>query len=726
MSRYYKTARPNYINYGYDIPFEQMAQAQDMKQGQQDAAVSGLLQSKQLGPVREAAKPELAQFSNWMDTNIAELSKMDLTSPEGRRKYMEFGNTVKTAVGPTGRIGQLYNDYAAEQARIKEISGWKNVDEDAREIMLRKAQGVPYTPAEGSEIDWTNSQGMNPYNDGGRLHDSVDYADEVFKYAEKVIPNKFETVRGGTNEDGTVEWMDKKSGERITRDRILSTVLHATMSNPKFANSYNQRVQLGLNDNYLDENGNRVIVDNHIIEYEYVDPKTKKTKKMHIGNPNTDLGRLIEAAVVAREKDDIVDHYTQKETTYKQNMRTKEWEESRIIPLTFEGEPNVIKPPKYEQLRVNLEENTINTDKELQRLNSSGLSPGPIGNLYKMSSNEIKSKIEKLLLHDNREHYNTLLSHMEEAYMSKLSMDQTFENVREFLTKRKWVDSFLKSEGSSASEVLKHFEELHKKNQLDEKYLKSANINISSGSTGIGNSFWLLRKMLGVKNNSEILSSVLDAAQPEVSKNEYEIPHVQGRQIKLYDNNLFYNKEASEEFTRSTDVHLLNQAAGMPVYESNEDGSINKNKQRIGIPAKGSSVIYDEIARKDGMRYATVITPETKDKKAATYYVPMEQILNGGHKLGQTSNLAQNVTAMTIAMAQKGLSRYPIPGTNATVVINPNGLLPEIKKGLDNLHNSNNISVEIGNEAFYGSEATNQLIHFQLTKGIKLPTISSK
>jgi hypothetical protein len=265
MSRYYQTSQSNPLDYGYELPFDEMMQALAAKTTMQDQALAGVNVLGKLENVRAQDKPVLQEFSKYLNENINKLSSTDLTSGEGRRAYMDFNKKVREATGPTGLVGAMYSNYKAEQDFIKSIKENKTMAANRKDKIINKYTSQPGTykgEFDLNQLSGGQYSGFKAYNPV----DNVDITKAIDDYVEKTKASEFTTEYDKNT--GAVIYRHKKSGEQVTPERIFDIAMKKAMNDPAMMAYYREGVEIGEYKDSpfyiptVDANGNETFVPN--------------------------------------------------------------------------------------------------------------------------------------------------------------------------------------------------------------------------------------------------------------------------------------------------------------------------------------------------------------------------------------------------------------------------------------------------------------------------------
>jgi hypothetical protein len=705
MSRYYQTSMSQPVDFGYDLPFEQMQQALLMKNAYQEQS---LAQSELLGEVqnvREVDKPLISKYKENLDSQIEELSRMDLTSREGRQKFNDLSKTVRKAVGPTGAIGAAYNNYAQEQAYIKHIKEHKDMSPNRKNELIQLVTSGQYNPAviEGEIGDFSGGK----YSQYRTIEPAkeVDIAKDLDERLKGFIANSFskeeDKVRGG--------WIyrHKTTDEVVKPEEIMEASLGIINSNPDLYYPYiEEGAMLGM-PGFTDET-----VFNPILPFSAIDPKTNQEVQGYMPNPNSPLGQAIGYVVNKYAHTKTSESDTQREDPYYSKLYSKKLAEEEATPtIDFESEPTKVKVGTFFSVNKDASEAGTNVAHEIQRLKNDGvanISPA----IRFLDANGLEATLESLEKQNTNNQLDELINLVSELHLNKVALKniekEAFEyGVQNIKTQRgkDWVLENIQKgrikinpntgrvNDQEALDLIKNNPELYK-----EMVSATFNFRISTEDILVGGKGKVLNK-----NN-----------------NEYNLPSMQSAKFTQYDNDgLSVDDSFSNDVTKAFKQIAKEGNVGNALVYAVKDGVIKK-ETASSVP-KGSSVVFDKIPRADGKRYAVFSFTDSEGtvKQSA---MPLEGMVVDGRKISNSVN--SEIDAALVALVQKGLDgyRFPVQGKNIELKFDSKEAVKNYI-GSKRFSNNNQIVLDVEGEKYYNEEAIRALAQLKVGGIIRLPRI---
>jgi len=358
MSRFYKTSQATPIDYGFELPYEEMYRGLMQKQGQQDAALSGLSAMGQVGQVRDVDKEDLIQWKQRIDQQSSELARMDLTSSDGKRKFMEFTQNVRDMSSPGGAIGQMYENYARQTKTIDHLKKLDKKDPERLQKYIQMALSGPKTLPGGIDTNMIGGDYYN-YQFDAEPVDYIDIPTKITQHGKDIAASSFSREQDSV---GNWIWTNKTTGKEVSYDEVLNVIIPKIGSDSQLVNYYKEGLKFEEYD--LDENGN--IIQPFSVEM-YVDKQGNEQLK-YTPNLNSMLGRTIDA--VAKQysfRDQSVSNTTKINPLYEHEWK-KKLDEAK--PLLFiENENQLIKPTKdLSEIKTIADRNLLDAQGQLEML----------------------------------------------------------------------------------------------------------------------------------------------------------------------------------------------------------------------------------------------------------------------------------------------------------------------------------------------------------------------
>lgn len=699
MSRYYQTSMSQPVDFGYELPFQETANALLMKQAQQDQAMGHVQMLGEVQNTRAIDEPGIMAFKNKVDSQIDELSKLDLTSREGKNRYMQLSKEVRSAVGPGGAINAMYDNLAKEQAFVKSVSENKNIEPHRKEAWIRKVTDPNFNPAvmSSEEEGFVGGQ-YNRYKTPSPL-EYVDYAGDLDGFLKGITANSY-SKEWSAPKNGYI-YKHKNSGKELTEEEVLRTSLDFIRSNPnKYYGYLNEGVQLGLmpGAESIDD-----IPDLVEIEREVLDPKTGKTEVIRevMPNPQSPIGNAL-SAVMGKygfrniEESDVI---TGTEAYGFERFKKSLEEEFDLPMIDFETNPTTVTPAKYNDIKGTITTNTSGVMEEIKKVNAiagtSGLTISPA--IAHFNQAQLADQINTLRQQNQSENVggalDKLISELNNLYASKYAENQYLEEAYK--------------------EAYKAAKTPAEKTRL-EQYKSQGLFRIGAdGGLKIDGIDDYNKYML--KNSINAYNKFLKDPKDKV----FNLPSTQSSTFKMYhpDGSL-----VDEETIKNTNkaVHKLAKDGTVGdalLYEVDDKGHIKSHKQSIGIGS--STVVFDQIPRSDGKMYAIYTYQEGDNivKKA----MDMEAIIVNGEKI--SGSAASKVDSHVVRMAQERLRDYKFPGTDIELQIDTKGSISSYPSSDSRFFNNNKMILVADGQTYLNNDAVRKLVELENSKKINLLNI---
>jgi hypothetical protein len=697
------------VDFGYDLPFEQMQQALLMKNAYQEQA---LAQSELLGEVqnvREVDKPLISKYKENLDSQIEELSRMDLTSREGRQKFNDLSKTVRKAVGPTGAIGAAYNNYAQEQAYIKHIKEHKDMSPNRKNELIQLVTSGQYNPAviQGEIGDFYGGE----YSKYKTIEPSkeVDIAKDLDERLKGFMANSYSTEKDKVS--GAWIYRDKITGKEVTPEEIMEASLGIIYSNPDLYYQYIQEGAMLKMPGFTDET-----VFNPILPFSAIDPKTNQEVKGYMPNPNSPLGQAIGYVMSKYGFKEESRSNTLSVNAYTLQKHKAELDKEEVYSFDVESKPTMIKIPTLKNINDSISLSKSSVQNEVTRIEKElGASLGI--NASKMDQTQIEEKIRELKKQNIQGGLSGQLDKLIDELSSLHMSNQAFSR-----TQKEIFDNSYQSFNGGNKELIKQYYESgrFKLNSSGDITINFAN---SKDQYTQGQAYKDLTAF------SKILSQ--KAKNTEGENNEYSVPATQSSTWKVYDDfGQLASKQESDEATKTARQIGKDGNAGNALIYAVKDGVIQKETNTT-LP-KGSYPVFDNIPRADGSRY--IIYTHTNDEGVVTQYaLPMDSIVLGNGKKVKNS-AASKVDSMVIRMAQENIDTYEFPLVEFNDE-NKDPMLGYVRVKIDSkgagrsyptnerFHNNNNLIVEAFGKTYYGPEAVRMLVNLDANGDIRLLNI---
>jgi hypothetical protein len=267
MGRFYKTAKPNMIDFMYQVPEQAIlgaikgADAQLEKQEQFLTDFQKQLKLQALDPDTERQKELLKQYENQIKEYSLKISSNPLDALKQKQGIRELGNTIYQDV-TRGELAAQYAQHALRQKHLEEETKRatgpngeiriENVNRAMAEFDRRYAAekrdpvtgeliekgGLNYNPVTGKYRSYSPEKLVNYF----------DITGEQLKYAEKWLPDVDQTFET-ENIQGDYYVTTKSSDKILTANNLAKGLYNLTISNPEATKSFNQEVRMfGFND----------------------------------------------------------------------------------------------------------------------------------------------------------------------------------------------------------------------------------------------------------------------------------------------------------------------------------------------------------------------------------------------------------------------------------------------------------------------------------------------
>jgi len=217
-NRYNRPAEQPIMNTYVPLPYQELFQAGQAKQKRQDEANAKALEfaGKQFNFLTQDFEGAAAAMKE-IESGAEELSNMDLTSREGRRKLNEYINTSKKRFGKLGDIGAYeasYNSRSEYKKQLDEGVAKKRISAERATALLREADASYKGIGE-----YNPTSGYTSYS-GQRAADDYNYTEWVQKHLSdlEAVTGAYATASPDGN--GYI-WKSKGTNEVVSADRIL-------------------------------------------------------------------------------------------------------------------------------------------------------------------------------------------------------------------------------------------------------------------------------------------------------------------------------------------------------------------------------------------------------------------------------------------------------------------------------------------------------------------------
>lgn len=708
MSRYYQTSMSQPVDFGYELPFQETANALLMKQAQQDQAMGHVQMLGEVQNTRAVDEPGIMAFKNKVDSQIDELSKLDLTSREGKNRYMQLSKEVRSAVGPGGAINAMYDNLAKEQAFVKSVSENKNIEPHRKEAWIRKVTDPNFNPAVmGSEEEGFVGGEYNRYKSPTPL-EYVSYADDLDKFLDKMTANSH-TKEWSSTRNGYI-YKHKDTKKELTEEEVLRTSLDFIRSNPhKYYGYLNEGIQLGLipGAESIDD-----VPDLVETEREVLNPETGKTEVIRevIPNPQSPIGNAL-SAVMGKygfrqtEESDVI---TGTDAYVFEPFKKKVEEGPNLPMIDFESNPTTVTPANHNDIKGTITTNTSVVMEEIKRVNeisgTSGLTISP--SIAHFNQAQLEEQINTLRQQNQSENVggalDKLISELNNLYASKYAENQYLE------------EAYKEAYKAAGSDIQR---------SMLEDYKKRGYITVGA------NGEMRIRSRSAVGGNFEIDAATKSSLKKSINAyNEFlkdpkdkafNLPSTQSSTFKMYhpDGSL-----VDEETIQNTNKAIHKNAKDGNVgdallYEVDDKGHIKSENQSIGIGS--STVVFDQIPRSDGKMYAIYTYQEGDNivKKA----MDMEAIIVNGKKI--SGSAASKVDSHVVRMAQDRLQDYTFPGTDIKLKVDTKGSISSYPSSGNRFFNDNKMILVADGQTYLNNDAVRKLVELENSKKINLLNI---
>ena len=346
MGRFYKTAKPNMIDFMYQVPEQAIlgaikgADAQLEKQEQFLTDFQKQLKSQALSPDTERQREKLQEYENLIKERALKISSNPLDALKQKQAIRELGNTIYQDV-TRGELAAQYANYAARQKHyeeeLKRATGADGSikEEDLAEAMRKfdEAYAAEKRDEKTGELIQKGGVNYDPATGKYRTYGTeklVDYYDLKNEFAKTALDWKPSTDTDITKENlvGNYYVTTRIKNKLLPLDELTLGVYNTMLYDPKAMNYYKQkaRIRSGGNEELYKQEmtrlfGERVDPGNPFSRFKMEEVKdaegkvvTQKVKKMKDGKTveeevpvmrMANPGELFMAAQLAADKQDI-------------------------------------------------------------------------------------------------------------------------------------------------------------------------------------------------------------------------------------------------------------------------------------------------------------------------------------------------------------------------------------------------------------------------------------
>lgn len=254
MARFYKTARPQYLDYMYELPQEailkavQVADSGITANATTNEALKGLLKLNSLKQDQPDANRILSGYENQINTLAQQIQENPL---QYRRKSADIGNLQRTIMKDftSGDAFSIQNNYNTRQANYEAMKEdyKKNPDKYAYDD-LEKLQGQLDNKYTGYKKGMYNVDRLREFVD-------INDFDKLGKDYEADIIERTGAYKG---EDGFL-YTDETKTKQVDGNQIKQHILEAMSNDKKLNDYYRQQIQLGNLGKNPQESANRYL-----------------------------------------------------------------------------------------------------------------------------------------------------------------------------------------------------------------------------------------------------------------------------------------------------------------------------------------------------------------------------------------------------------------------------------------------------------------------------------
>lgn len=262
MGRFYKTAKPNMIDFMYQVPEQAILGAikgVDTQLEQQEKYLTDFqkqLKHQALIPDSQRQKEKLTEYENQIKEHALKISTSPLEALKQKQGIRELGNKIYEDV-TRGELAAQYAQYALRQKHLEEETkratgkdGEIKIEDVNRAMAefdrryaaekrdpvtgeLIEKGGLNYNPVTGTYRSYSPEKLVNYF----------DITNEQLKYAEKWLPDVDQTFETETIQ-GDYYVTTKSSDKILTANNLAKGLYNLTIANPEATRSFNQNVNM--------------------------------------------------------------------------------------------------------------------------------------------------------------------------------------------------------------------------------------------------------------------------------------------------------------------------------------------------------------------------------------------------------------------------------------------------------------------------------------------------
>lgn len=318
MSRYYKTAGANPIDFAFQLPYQELAQAMDMKSMQQEQQLAQMDRAQALGlqlQFLEKDRAKVNETMKWMNDTADSYSNIDLTDPVNAAKVRDFTREVARTFSPYGQMGQVNQNYMSYHKFADAIDSNKNLNSDQKEAAKQWAyynyQGVGGADRYGDS--YNQFHGYTPAD----FVNIPEYLRGIIKDMEPTIREKKWTEKVGMYFEDYEEYQKMKPAEAMQR------VIEGALNEAPIQQYIRDAVNMGFDPMINKDTMSAPVL--YEVERQYQDEEGNMQTRTELDfNPDSYYGQLYRQAM-SMAGSEVKDNHHSRVNTWATDWQKRQW-----------------------------------------------------------------------------------------------------------------------------------------------------------------------------------------------------------------------------------------------------------------------------------------------------------------------------------------------------------------------------------------------------------------